>query len=47
MPKPVYVKKRRFGYFKTRYREVSTNAVQVFTLIGRTNPYLKRHALMS
>ena len=39
--------KRQFGYTKTRYRGLAKNAAQVFTLIGLTNLYLKRHALMS
>ncbi|WP_236102214.1 IS5 family transposase, partial [Methylotetracoccus oryzae] len=40
------VMKRQFGYTKTRYRGLAKNAAQVFTLIGLTNIYLKRHALM-
>ena len=39
--------KRQFGYHKTRYRGLAKNAAQVFTLIGLTNLYLKRHALMT
>jgi len=41
------VMKRQFGYIKTRYRGIAKNAAQVFTLIGLTNLYLKRQALMS
>ncbi|WP_086135650.1 IS5 family transposase [Methylocaldum sp. SAD2] len=41
------VVKCQFGYIKTRYRGIAKNAAQVFTLIGLTNLYLKRHALMS
>lgn len=41
------VMKRQFGYTKTRYRGLAKNAAQVFTLIGLTNLYLKRYALMS
>jgi IS5 family transposase len=41
------VMKRQFGYVKVRYRGIAKNAAQVFTLIGLTNLYLKRHALMS
>ncbi|RYU57414.1 IS5 family transposase [Methylolobus aquaticus] len=41
------VMKRQFGYTKTRYRGLAKNAAQVFTLIGLTNLYLKRHALMT
>jgi IS5 family transposase len=41
------VMKRQFGYVKTRYRGIAKNAAQVFTLIGLTNWYRKRHALMS
>lgn len=41
------VMKRQFGYTKTRYRGLAKNAAQVFTLIGLTNLYLKRHALMA
>ena len=39
--------KRQFGYTKTRYRGLAKNAAQVFTLIGLTNHFLKRHALMT
>ena len=39
--------KRQFGYTKTRYRGLAKNAAQVFTLIGLTNLYLKRHALIT
>lgn len=35
-----------FGYRNTRYWQIAKNAAQVFTLIGLTNLYLKRHALM-
>ncbi|HYE37751.1 IS5 family transposase [Methylocaldum sp.] len=41
------VMKRQFGYTKTRYRGIAKNAAQVFTLIGLTNLYLKRRALMA
>ncbi|QJD30911.1 IS5 family transposase [Methylococcus geothermalis] len=41
------VMKRQFGYTKTRYRGLAKNAAQVFTLIGLTNLYLKRYALMT
>ncbi|MGY6214049.1 IS5 family transposase [Methylolobus aquaticus] len=41
------VMKRQFGYTKTRYGGLAKNAAQVFTLIGLTNLYLKRHALMT
>lgn len=41
------VMKRQFGYTKTRYRGLAKNAAQVFTLIGLTNLYIKRHALMA
>lgn len=41
------VMKCQFGYVKTRYRGIAKNAAQVFTLIGLTNLYLKRHALAS
>jgi transposase, IS5 family len=39
------VMKCQFGYRKVRYRGLAKNAAQVFTLIGLTNLYLKRHAL--
>jgi IS5 family transposase len=41
------VMKRQFGYTKTRYRGIAKNAAQVFTLIGLTNLYLQRYALMT
>jgi IS5 family transposase len=41
------VVKRQFGYTKVRYKGLAKNAAQVFTLIGLTNLYLKRHALMA
>lgn len=41
------VVKRQFGYVKVRYKGLAKNAAQVFTLIGLTNLYLKRHALMT
>lgn len=41
------VMKRHFGYAKTRYRGLAKNTAQVFALIGLTNRYLKRHALMT
>jgi len=40
------VVKRQFGYTKVRYRGLVKNAAQVFTLIGLTNLYLARRALM-
>jgi len=39
------VMKCQFGYRKVRYRGLAKNAAQVFTLIGLTNLYLKRHEL--
>jgi IS5 family transposase len=39
--------KRQFGYVKARYKGLAKNAAQVFTLIGLTNLYLARRALMS
>lgn len=47
MPKTVYIEERRFGHFNTRCRGISKNAVLTSTLIGLTNLYLKRRALMS
>jgi len=38
--------KRQFGYTKVPYRGLVKNAAQVFTLIGLTNLYLARRALM-
>ena len=38
--------KCQFGYTKVRYKGLAKNAAQVFTLIGLTNLYLRRHALM-
>lgn len=44
---PIFrVMKRQFGYTKTRYRGIAKNAAQAFTLIGLTNLYLQRHALV-
>jgi len=39
--------KRQFGYTKVRYKGSAKNAAQVFSLIGLTNVYLARRALMS
>jgi IS5 family transposase len=39
--------KCQFGYTKVRYKGLAKNAAQVFTLIGLTNLYLQRHALMT
>ena len=39
--------KRQFGYTKVRYKGIAKNAAQVFSLIGLTNIYLARRALMS
>ncbi len=39
--------KRQFGYIKVRYKGIAKNATQVFSLIGLTNLYLARRALMS
>jgi IS5 family transposase len=41
------VMERQFGYTKTRYRVLAQNAAQAFILMGLTNLYLKRHALMT
>ena len=39
--------KCQFGYTKVRYKGLAKNAAQVFTLIGLTNLYLRRRALMA
>jgi IS5 family transposase len=39
--------KRQFGYVKVRYKGLMKNAAQVFSLVGLTNLYLKRRALMT
>lgn len=39
--------KRQFGYTKVRYKGLAKNAAQVFTLIGLTNLYLARRAMMT
>jgi IS5 family transposase len=39
--------KRQFGYTKVRYKGLKKNAAQVFSLVGLTNLYLARRALMS
>jgi IS5 family transposase len=39
--------KCQFGYTKTRYQGLAKNAAQVFMLIGLTNIYLKRKALLA
>jgi IS5 family transposase len=36
----------QFGYQKVRYKGLAKNAAQVFRLIGLTNRYLKRRALL-
>jgi IS5 family transposase len=41
------VVKRQFGYTKVRYKGIAKNAAQVFSLIGLTNLYLARRALMN
>lgn len=38
--------KRQFGYTKARYKGLAKNAAQVFTLIGLTNLYLARRAML-
>ena len=39
--------KRQFGYTKARYKGLAKNAAQVFTLIGLTNLYLARRAMLT
>ena len=39
--------KRQFGYTKVRYKGIAKNAAQVFSLIGLTNLYLGRGAIMN
>ena len=39
--------KRQFGYTKVRYKGLAKNAAQVFTLIGLTNLYLARRAMLT
>ena len=39
--------KRQFGYTKVRYKGIAKNAAQVFSLIGLTNLYLARGAMMN
>ncbi|MDR1163272.1 MAG: IS5 family transposase [Candidatus Accumulibacter sp.] len=39
--------KRQFGYTKARYKGIMKNATQVFSLIGLTNLYLARRALVT
>lgn len=39
--------KCQFGYTKVRYQGLAKKAAQVFTLIGLTNLYLRRHTLMT
>jgi IS5 family transposase len=41
------VLKRQFGYTKARYKGMAKNAAQAYSLIGLTNLYLARYALMS
>jgi IS5 family transposase len=38
--------KCQFGYTKVRYKEIIKNAAQVFSLIGLSNLYLARRAMM-
>jgi len=38
--------KRQFGYTKVRYKRIAKKAAQVFSLIGLTNLYLARRALI-
>lgn len=38
--------KRQFGYKKVCYKGIAKNAAEVFSLIGLTNFYLARRALM-
>jgi transposase, IS5 family len=39
--------KQQFGYTKVRYKGLAKNAAQVFTLIGLTNLYLARRAMLT
>lgn len=39
--------KRQFGYTKVRYKGLAKNAAQVFTLVGLTNLYLVRRAMLT
>jgi IS5 family transposase len=39
--------KRQFGYTKVRYKGLAKNAAQVFTLVGLTNLYLARRAMLT
>jgi IS5 family transposase len=39
--------KRQFGYTKVRYKGIVKNAAQVFSLIGLSNLYLARRAMMN
>jgi IS5 family transposase len=41
------VVKRQFGYVKVRYRGLTKNAAQVFTLFALANLYKVRHALLA
>jgi IS5 family transposase len=41
------VMKRQFGYTKVRYRGLTKNAAQVFTLVGLTNLYLARREMLA
>lgn len=38
--------KRQFGCTKVRYKGLAKNAAQVFTLIGLSNLYLARRAML-
>lgn len=39
--------KHQFGYTKVRYNGIEKYAAQVFPLVGLTNLYLARHALIN
>ncbi len=41
------VLKRQFGYTKVRYKGLTKNAAQVFTLVGLTNLYLVRREMLA
>lgn len=41
------VLKRQFGYTKVRYKGLTKNATQVFTLVGLTNLYLVRREMLA
>jgi transposase, IS5 family len=44
---PFRVLKRQFGYMKTRYRGLSKNRAQLFTLFALGNLFLVRRRLMA